>query len=286
MPLALADHPPAASLSRSPWIGLLTRMAEETELDGLVRVAGDVLPVPHGGSRLVVATLADALHARYFRFSADPHLTLGPAKRHSGGIACMRLGDALTPEFLGRSGWDFAYRIEGGAAVFVVTAGGLDGRPTASCFLDLAPAIAPEVFGRLVTALDGYGLGFRAELRGDPGMPERIGSVVITVARTDATALARVALRMRQRSPFVFGRSVPAFTRPLAPGVAIADEPGTGTDFGRHRCRLVATGLVFAVAGAGPGERRAAVLRALTDASLDPAALHLNPGNPEFDLRR
>ena len=122
MPLALADHPQAASLSRSPWIGLLTRMAEETELDGLVRVAGDVLPVPHGGSRLVVATLADALHARYFRFSADPHLTPGPAKRHSGGIACMRLGDALTPEFLGRSGWEFAYRTEGGIPLFVVTA--------------------------------------------------------------------------------------------------------------------------------------------------------------------
>ena len=84
MPLALADHPPAASLSRSPWIGLLTRMAEETELDGLVRVAGDVLPVPHGGSRLVVATLADALHARYFRFSADPHLTRA---RRSGTAA-------------------------------------------------------------------------------------------------------------------------------------------------------------------------------------------------------
>ena len=45
-------------------------------------------------------------------------------------------------------------------------------------------------------------------------------------------------------------------------------------------------GLVAAGAGAGAGERRAAVLRALTDASLDPAALHLNPGNPEFDLRR
>jgi len=285
MPLALDDPPPAAPLSRSPWIALLTRMAEETELDCSVRLAGDVLPVPHEGCRLVVATLADALHARYFRFPADPHLPPRPAKRRSGGAVCVRLGEALTPEFLGRSGWEFAYRAEGGVPVFVLTAGDLDG-PTASCFLDLAPAVAPEVFGRLVTALDGYGLGFRAELRGEPGVPERTGSVVVTVARSDAAALARVALRMRQRSPFVFGRSVPAFTRPLAPGIAIADEPGTGADFGRHRCRLVATGLVAAGSGAAPGERRAAVLRALTDASLDPAALHLNPGNPEFDLRR
>jgi hypothetical protein len=89
---------------------------------------------------------------------------------------------------------------------------------------------------------------------------------------------------MRQRSPFVFGQAVPAFTRPLAPGIGLADEPREGRDVGRHRFRLVAAGLVATGPHTGPGERRAAVVRALTDAGLDPAALHLNPGNPEFDV--
>ncbi|MCW2636407.1 MAG: hypothetical protein JWQ99_2774, partial [Blastococcus sp.] len=35
---------------------------------------------------------------------------------------------------------------------------------------------------------------------------------------------------------------------------------------------------------AGPAERRAAVLGALAEAGLDLAALHLNPGTPEFRL--
>jgi len=282
MPVAVKEPPPAG-LSRSPWIALLARIADEVELDGSVRVAGELLPLPRGGRRLVADSLADALYARYFRFPAGPHLAPRPAKHRRGGDACLRLADALPPEFLGRDGWTFAYRTESGVPHFAVTAGERTAE-RASCFLDLAPAIAPEVFGRLVTALDGYGLGFRAELRGDPGFPERIGSVIVTVARTDAPALARVALRLRQRSPFVFGGSVPAFTRLLAPGIAIADEPGDGTDVGRHRCRVVAAGLVAAGPGAGPGERRAAILQALTDACLDPAALHLNPGNPEFRL--
>ena len=72
----------------------------------------------------------------------------------------------------------------------------------------------------------------------------------------------------------------------VGPGIALADEPRAGGGFGRERCRVLATGLVTAGPGAGPDERRAAVLRSLTDACLDPAALHLDPGNPDFELER
>ena len=94
--------------------------------------------------------------------------------------------------------------------------------------------------------------------------------------------MARVALRMRQRAPLLFGTAVPTFTREVAPGIALADEPGDGTPFARHRCRLLASALVRAGHGAGPDQRRAAVLLALTSAGLDPATPHLNPGNAEF----
>ncbi len=284
MPVALDDAPPA--MARAPWMPLLTRIAEETEIGGAIRVAGEPLALPDPDGPAVVDVLADALHARWFSAAAEPHLPARRPRHREGGDACLRLADALRPRFLARDGWSFSYRTRDGVPVFAVTAGDRPGRARASCFLDLAPGMAPEVFGRLVTALDGYGLGFRAQLRGDAALPDRIGSAVVTGARADAPALARVALGLRQRSPFAFGSSVPAFTRMLAPGLAIADEPDDGTDFGRHRCRVIATGLLAAGRSAGPGERRAAVLDALVDAALDPAALHLNPGNPEFGLRR
>jgi hypothetical protein len=156
------------------------------------------------------------------------------------------------------------------------------GGPTASCFLHLQPGTAPDVFARVVTTLDGYGLGFRAELAGDPAACRRADTAVVTVLRDDIPAVARVAQRLRERAPFALAPSVPAFTRRIAPGVALADQPGGGAPFGRHRCRLVAAGLVAAGHGAGPGTRRAAVLSALGAAGLDPAAPHLDPGNPEF----
>lgn len=281
MPLALDDPPPAAFLSGGPWSDLLTRIAEDTEVGTSVRVAGELLPVPTR-CRLVTVALADVLHARYFRSRTDSPAAPVPAPRHGGTDACARLVAGLRPRLLGRDGWSFRYRSEAGVPAFLVTSSGGPGADAASCFLDLTPGIAPEAFARLITTLDGFGLGFRAELRGDPATPERVGPAVVTVARSHADALARVVLHLRDRSPLVFGNSVAAFTRTLAPGIGLADEPADGTSFGRHRCRLLAAALVAAGPGAGPAERRAAILRGLADAGIDPAAPHLDPGNPEF----
>ena len=282
MPLAVDDPPPAVPAVDGAESGLLARIADDVEVGTSVRVAGELLPVPTR-CRLVTAALADALHARYFRgpLRSPGRGTLG---RHGGREACARLVTALRSDFLGRDGWSFRYRSATGVPVFEVTAGGGPGRDPASCFLDLFPAVAPEAFAQLVTTLDGYGVGFRAELRGDPAAPERVGAAVVTVGRSHVPALARVLLRMRDRSPLLFGQSVAGFTRALAPGIGLADEPADGTEFARHRCRLIAAALVAAGPGAGPAERRTAVLRALTDAGLDPGALHLNPGSPEFPI--
>ncbi len=38
--------------------------------------------------------------------------------------------------------------------------------------------------------------------------------------------------------------AVPALTKPLAPGVALAEDPGGGVSFGEHRCRLIAIALI------------------------------------------
>jgi hypothetical protein len=279
MSLLLTFPAPPAPMSHVPSLAVLARIAEETDLGDGVRVAGELVPTRRG---TVTNDLADALHARYFRGQAPLALN-GPGRR--GDAFCRRLADALRPEFFRRDGWRFAYRTAAGVPSFVVSAGST-GPDASSCFLNLHPGTAPEVFARLVSALDGYGVGFRAELAGDQASCARADTAVVTVDRGAASALARLALRVHQRTPFALAPSVPAFTRRLGPGIALADEPGPGTTFGRHRCRLVAAGLVAAGPGADSAQRRAAVLRALAEAGLDPAALHLNPGSREVDLRR
>jgi hypothetical protein len=286
MSAALAFPWPAGPMSRVPCLDVLARITDETDLGDGVRIAGELVR-----GRYLASALADALHTRYFR--GDPSLSVpkaqpyqwaagGPRAGRRGRDFCQRLADTLQPYLFRRDDWLFSYRTTDGVPSFVVAAGSAGEGDAATCFLHLQPGTAPDLFARLVTALDGYGLAFRAELAGDPDACRRADAAVVTVRRDDLPAVARVAVRLGERAPFALTASVPAFTRQIAPGVAVADQPGSGTSFGRHRCRLVAAGLVAAGHGADAAGRRRAVLEQLTVAGLDPAALHLNPGNREF----
>ena len=277
MPLTLTV--PSAPMSSNPALTALARIIEETELDDGVRVAGELVEAAAEHGRLLTTALADALHTRYFRGLSAPRVQAG----RRGDDFCRRLAAALHPDFFRGDDWRFSYRTSDDGPAFVV-ASGSPARDSASCFLHLQPGTAAEVFARLLIALDGYGLGFRAELAGDPAACVRTDTAVVTVRRSDVATLVRAARRLQQRSPFALVASVPAFTRQLAPGVALADDPGPGTSFGRHRCGLIAAGLVTAGQGAGPAARREAVLQTLANAGLDPAALHLNPGSREFEV--
>jgi hypothetical protein len=281
MSAALAFPAPAGPMSRVPSLDVLTHISAETELGDGVRIAGELVPITACHNRLVTTALTEALHARYFRGAPRTSGTESPSPGRRGREFCQQLAATLQPHLFPRDGWRFSYRTTDGVPSFVVTSGRVVG-DAASCFLHLQPGTAPDLFARAVTALVGYGLGFRAELAGDSDACLRTDAAVITVGRDDVSAVARVALRLGERAPFALASSVPGFTRRIAPGVALADRPGPGTSFGRHRCRLVAVGLVAAGHGAGPADRRAAVLATLESAGLDPAALHLNPGNPEF----
>lgn len=282
MSAALAFPAPTGPMSRVPSLAVLARIAEETDLGDGVRIAGELVPVSARHDRLVTTALTDALHARYFRGELGPPPAELATVGRRGADFCQRLGDTLQPYLFHRDGWRFSYRTAAGVPSFEVATAGRLGGPTACCFLHLQPGTAPDVFARFVTTLDGYGLGFRAELAGDPAACRRADTAVVTVRRDDVAAVARVAQRLCERAPFALAPSVPAFTRRIAPGVALADQPGTGVSFGRHRCGLVAAGLVAAGHGAGAVTRRLAVLEHLAAAGLDPAAPHLNPGNPEF----
>jgi hypothetical protein len=293
MSVVLSFPAPAGPMSRVPSLDVLTRIVEETDLGDGVRIGGELVPVTACHDRLVTTALTDALHARYFHGGLSvPRIrsegrTSGsgrPGVGRRGGDFCRRLADTLQPYLFRRDGWLFAYRTSAGVPSFTVAAGGEIRGDTASCFLHLHPGTAPDLFARVITAVDGYGLAFRAELAGDSEACLRADAAVVTVRRDELSTVARVALRLSERTPFALIGSVPAFTRQIAPGVALADRPGNGASFGRSRFRLVAAGLVAAGHGAGPIARRAAVLTQLTAAGLDPAALHLNPGNPEFRL--
>jgi hypothetical protein len=143
---------------------------------------------------------------------------------------------------------------------------------------------AAALFTDLVRHLDTLGLRFTARLLGDPSSYGRPDTAVVTAPRMAVPSVLRMALGLHPRARDGFGHTVPAFTRPMAAGIALADEPPSGHGFGVARCRVVATGLVAAGPDAGPEERLAVVHRTLASEGLHPASLHLEPGNAEFSL--
>jgi hypothetical protein len=149
------------------------------------------------------------------------------------------------------------------------------------CYLNLVPETAPAVFARIARGLDESELVYAGKLLDNPLNYGRPDAAVFYATRDDVVTLVRTALAARD--PRAFADEVPAFTREVAPGIAVADDPGAGVSFGYHRCRLVAEGLLRAGTG-DPHDRLGAVIESFLRAGIDPARPHLGPGPPELDL--
>jgi hypothetical protein len=157
-------------------------------------------------------------------------------------------------------------------------------QPPLRWYLNAPPESAPDLFGTLIRVLDESGHPFTLKTLNDPLGPPRPDAMVLYTAREAAlgvhvrTALAGVRLRS----------AVPAFTRRLAPGVAIADDVspvhGRNLSFGLHRSLLVAQGVIAAGAGAPVTERHRAIAAAFRATGLDPAQPHLGPGEADLTL--
>jgi hypothetical protein len=104
---------------------------------------------------------------------------------------------------------------------------------------------------------------------------------VLYVARRHWPLAAELALSARERVAGGMGSETPLFAAALAPGLAFAEDPGSGESFGMHRCRLAAEG-VWAAWRAGtraPAARLAAVAEAFRRGGVDPERPWLAAGS-------
>jgi hypothetical protein len=149
-------------------------------------------------------------------------------------------------------------------------------------YLHVTAAGAAPLVAAATRALNERGVPFSLKLAGHPAAYARCDAGVLYLRRGDFGG-ARAVLRelIATCAPYLHP-AVPALTRPVAPGVAVAEHvPGHGGSFGTSRCRLVAEGALEA------HERNATALRARVDAvaarfaarGLDIDAPYLAPGS-------
>lgn len=148
-------------------------------------------------------------------------------------------------------------------------------------YWNLTPEGGPHFVHALTARLNRAKLAFRLKVVDHERAFNRCDAGVLYARTVD---YGEVAARL----PLVHGElarwlkpATPALTKRLAPGLGLAEEPGTGQSFGEHRCALIAEGLVRATeAGAVSVEDRlATVVSAFTEAGIRVEEPFVNPGS-------
>jgi hypothetical protein len=145
------------------------------------------------------------------------------------------------------------------------------------------PAAAPRLLAVLVQALNRFQVPFRCKCPAHAPHYDRRDALVLSISRRDYRLAAQLVARIHAEFQEELDADTPLFTRRLAPGLALAEDPGTAESFGQHRCRLLAEALWQAYEQQIPpgAARLQAVLAYFAQAGIDPQRPHLNAGTHE-----
>lgn len=131
-----------------------------------------------------------------------------------------------------------------------------------------------ELTGRFNAA----GVAFQAKVLSDPASYVRADAGVLYVERREVAPTLALLPSLHADARTGLRSSTPMFTKRLAPGLAVAEDPGDGRSFGQHRCQLIAEALVsaFEALAAGFDARLQAVVDRFADEGLSVARPWLN----------
>jgi len=125
---------------------------------------------------------------------------------------------------------------------------------------------------------------FRYKCTTTSGQFERLDAAVLYVSKRFFRLSAELLAAGRETLSQFLRPETPLFTRQLAPGLALAEDPGNGESFGMNRCRILAEGIWSASAKGLTREedrlKEIATYFAQYGLSLDRA--HLNPKSADF----
>jgi hypothetical protein len=150
-------------------------------------------------------------------------------------------------------------------------------------YWNLVADATPHLIRSATTRLNAAGIPFRLKVLADPELYTRCDAAVLYVPKRLYPAVAEMITTLHRELRPALLPGTPAFTKQLAPGLGLAEDPGDGDSFGMHRCRLLAEGIIRA---REPGqrskdERLAAVIACFSAAGIDCDRPYLSPGSAD-----
>jgi hypothetical protein len=113
----------------------------------------------------------------------------------------------------------------------------------------LTSSAAPLWIRELTQRFNAAGVAFRAKVHSRPTAYFRADAGVLYITLRDLSSAMTLLDGLYEAVATHLRPATPMFTKRLAPGLAVAEDPGGGKSFGQHRCELVAEGLVRASQG-------------------------------------
>jgi hypothetical protein len=113
-------------------------------------------------------------------------------------------------------------------------------------YWNMQPEGAPSLIRAVTHGLNRFQVPFRIKCLTNSAFYRRNDSAVLYVDKRFFRVVSRVLAGVREEVARHLRPETPLFTKPLAEGLALAEEPYTGESFGMQRCRILAEGLLVA----------------------------------------
>lgn len=159
---------------------------------------------------------------------------------------------------------------------------------TVRVYFHLTPDGAVAVMRSLTEQLNQLEIPFSFKALYNPSDYVRYDSAVLYCDRSNYPAVREVLQEIYLQHQTHFRSSVPLFTKLLAPGLALAEEPNrkfsSQDSFGTNRCQIVANGLLIARSeGDGsPVSRMAAIIQQFALLGIDLERAYLNANSEDI----
>jgi hypothetical protein len=149
-------------------------------------------------------------------------------------------------------------------------------------YFNIGPSDAVKLVQHCTTRLNAGLVPFRLKVPDDPRAYNRVDTAVLYVRKSHyEVAISAIADLCRSLNVM---EGVPAFAKKLAPGIAVAEDPGGGLSFGQHRSRLIAQGLwrAFMEGATGTQQKMLHVEEEFRREQLDCRSPHLGPDSVDI----
>ncbi|MBD2448159.1 hypothetical protein H6G76_13480 [Nostoc sp. FACHB-152] len=172
--------------------------------------------------------------------------------------------------------------VQNGFYMAVSNAGSYSGEDIVRVYFNLTTDGAVAVMESLTTQLNAINLPFDFKALYNPSDYERHDSAVLYFGKNSYEVVHPILERVYTEHQYHFQAEVPLFTKFIAPGLAIAEEPdqkfGEKESFGTNRCQIVANGLIEAweQEDNSPEGRMASILQQFSLREIDLQRPYLN----------